>query len=407
MAQKILVVGAGFAGLWSALAARRLIELNKDRVGEGIEVIVVAPEPRLVVRPRLYESNAAGMSAPLGDLFAATGIKFVQGIVDIIRTEDHEVEMVNIAGLRSTLSYDRLVLAAGSRVVRPDLPGLQEHAFTIDTLNQAADFEAHLHRLAALPDSPARNTVVVCGGGFTGIELATELPSRLRTILGIQTKVRVVVVERSDVIGPELGDSPRPVITKALEDLKVETKLGAAVVSVDAQGVTTSTGERIEALSVVWIAGMEATQLTKQIPGKKDRLGRLHVDRDLRVPSCEHVFATGDAAYAATDDKGHYTLMSCQHAVPLGRACGNNVAADLLKVEGRPYEQLIYGTLLDLGGWGSILCDGWERQVSKAGAIVKEAKHYVNRSLIYPPSADIAFAAADPSLVPANAQAIL
>ncbi|KFY12297.1 hypothetical protein V492_03965 [Pseudogymnoascus sp. VKM F-4246] len=409
MTQKILVVGAGFAGLWSALAARRLIELNKDRVGDGIEVVVVAPEPKLVLRPRLYEADVARMSAPLVDLFAATGVQFIQGIIDIIRAEDQEVEMVDLAGLRSTLSYDRLILAAGSRLVRPDIPGLREHGFNIDTINEAAGFEAHLRRLATLPNSPARNTVVVCGGGFTGIELATELPRRLHSILGLGTKVRVVVVEKSNVIAPELGDNPRPVITEALNGLEVETKLGAAVASIDSEGVITTSGERIEALSVVWTAGMEATQLTKQIPGKKDGLGRLHVDRDLRVPSCGQVFATGDAAYAMTDDKGHYTLMSCQHAIPLGRVSGNNAAADLLKLEGHPYEHLSYGTCLDLGGWGTVICEGWDRQVYKSGAPAKEIKNFINRSLIYPPKADPveAFAAADPAIVPASATTVI
>lgn len=398
MAQSIVIIGAGFSGLYSALAARRLIEQNKDRLGNGIDVVMVAPEPKLVTRPRLYEANAAGMSAPLGELLNATGVRFMRGVVDVIRTKDKQVEVVSPTGERSNLSYDRLVLAAGSRLVKPNIPGLHQHAFNIDNIADAADLEAHLQRLAALPSSLERNTVVVCGGGFTGIELATELPRRLRAILGMGEKVRVVVVEKADVIGPDLGEGPRPVIAQALSDLEVETKLGNAVASIDANGVVTASGERIDALTVVWTAGVEATPLTKQIAGDKDSQGRLVVDCDLRVPSSPDVFATGDAACARTDDKGNHTLMSCQHAIPLGRSAGHNVAADLLKIPGQPYLQPSYGTCLDLGGWGAVVCDGWDRKVFKSGGPAKEFKHWINSCAISPPKANAkeAFDAANP-----------
>ncbi|PNP44384.1 hypothetical protein TGAMA5MH_03990 [Trichoderma gamsii] len=399
MAQKIVIVGSGFSGLFSALSARGLIEQNKDRVGNGIEVIMVAPEPKLVLKPRLYETNAAGMYAPLEELLHATGVRFTRGVVDVIRTKDKQVEVVSPTGERSNLSYDRLVLAAGSRLVKPNVSGLREHAFTIDNIADAADLEAHLKRLASLPSTPKRNTVVVCGGGFTGIELATELPRRLRSIFGMLETVRVVVIEKADVIGPDLGEGPRPVITQALGDLQVETRLGTAVGSIDANGIVTSSGERIDALTVVWTAGVEATPLTKQIPGETDDRGRLIVDRDLRVPSSPDVFATGDAACAQTDE-GNFTLMSCQHAIPLGRSCGYNVAADLLKLPNQPYYQPSYGTCLDLGGWGAVMCNGWDRKITKSAGPAKEIKTWINGCVIYPPKANAkeAFEAADPVL---------
>jgi NADH dehydrogenase len=400
MAQKIVIVGSGFSGLFTALSARGLIEQNKDRVGNGIEVVIVAPEPKLVVKPRLYEADAASKFAPLEELLHATGVRFTRGVVDVIRTKDKQVEVVSPTGERLNLSYDRLVLAAGSRLVKPNVSGHREHAFTIDNIADATDLEAHLKRLASLPSSPERNTVVVCGGGFTGIELATELPRRLRSILGMMEKVRVVVIERANVIGPDLGENPRPVITQALNDLEVETRLSTAVGSIDANGVVTSSGERIDALTVVWTAGVEATPLTKQIPGETDERGRLIVDRDLRVPSTPDVFATGDAARAQTDDEGNVTLMSCQHAMPLGRSCGYNVAADLLNLPNQPYHKPTYGTCLDLGGWGAVVCDGWDRKVIKSAGPAKEIKTWINGCVIYPPKANAkdAFEAADPVL---------
>jgi NADH dehydrogenase len=396
MSQRILIVGAGFAGLWSALAAMRLID-SAGKTDE-IEVVLIAPEPALVVRPRLYETGAAGMSAPLTELFEVTGIRFVQGMVETIRADAHEIALVDPRGAHVTMGYDRLILAAGSRLVRPDIPGLREYAFSIDQLDEAAAFEARLHDLAALPQTLARNTIVVAGGGFTGIEIAAELPDRLRASIGADADVRVIIVEQAEEIGPDLGPGPRPVILEALDALGIEMRLGAAVTAIDPEGVVTSSGERIAASTVIWTGGMRASDLTRQVPGERDELGRLYVDRNLRVPSAPDVFATGDTARAATDDLGNHAIMSCQHALRLGRSAGYNAAADLLGMEPQPYSQPDYGNCLDLGPWGAVITQGWERKVLLAGVEAKERKRLINNVLIYPPKADraTALAAADP-----------
>lgn len=406
MQDRILIVGAGFAGVWSALAAKRLIDLNQ---AAGIEVTVVAPEPRLILRPRLYEADTGAMSAPLNELFDAVGVQFIKGKVNTINTVQQQVEILDAAGQPSILSYSRLILAAGSRLLKPDVPGMREHCFSVDQIEDAEAFDKHLKTLPMLTSTAARNTVVVVGGGFTGIEIAAELPARLRSILGEKTDVRVIVVERASEIGKELGPGPRPVITQALTELGVEMKLGAAVASVNAKGVVTANGETIEALTVIWTGGMEASPLTQQVEGDKDSTGRLHVDRNLRVPGNEAIFATGDTAFAATDDQGHYAMMSCQHAMPLGRSAGYNAAADLLNLDNVPYSQPEYGTCLDLGPWGSVICGGWERSVKISGPQGKPIKQWINGTAIYPPKAEktAAYAAADPALAAVSLQAAL
>ncbi|KAI0904987.1 FAD-containing subunit of NADH dehydrogenase [Ustulina deusta] len=402
MPQRIIIVGSGFAGFWSALSARRLISLNVEKgvpKAAEIEVSVIAPDANLVMRPRLYEPNPANMSAPVDDVYRACGVRFVYGIVDTIRTANHEIEMVDRAGVRSTVPYDKLILAAGSRVVQPAIPGLGNYAFSVDQLEDAVKLDRHLQSLASKPPSKARNTVVVCGGGFTGIEVAAELPARLRAILGDEADVRVVTVERSQDIGPDLGSGPRPHILKALEDLKVESKLGTSVIGFDAEGVTLSSGERIETLTAVWTAGVAATPLTKQVSNKRDNFERLHVDQDLRVPSAKDVFAAGDAASAAADDSGHYAKMSCQHAGPLGRIAGHNAAAELLGIATVAYSQPVYRVCLDLGAAGAVICNDWEVNVQYHGHDAKPVKQFINTRLIYPPNAIAAeaFAAASPT----------
>src|SRR5207248_6110089 len=133
--------------------------------------------------------------------------------------------------------YDRLVVATGSRLFRPNIPGLAEHGFSVDQLDDAIALDRHLHSLADRPAKNGRDTVVVAGGGFTGIETATEMPTRLRAILGNDARPRVVIVERNNAIAPDMGEGPRPVIEDALRKLGVETLVGAGVAALDKSGV--------------------------------------------------------------------------------------------------------------------------------------------------------------------------
>lgn len=397
MSNRILIVGAGFAGIWSALGAARLLD-KAGRVDGSIEIALIAPEPVLHLRPRLHEAAPSGMSTPLLPLLEAVGVRYVQGHVDRIRTEEHSVDATGADGSRFTLSYDKLVLATGSKLYRPELPGLREHAHSIDQLDEASALGRHIAHLAALPATPARNTVIVVGGGFTGIEIATELPARLRAAWGDDSEINVRMIEQAEHIGPDLGPGPRPVIEKALRELGITWRLSTAVTAIDAEGLWTSTGERLEAKTVIWTAGLRASCLTEQIEAERDRLGRLHVTTDLRVSGIDDIFATGDVAFALTDDHGHHALMSCQHALTMGRFAGHNVAAAVIGLPTIPYRQLHYVTCLDLGGWGAVYTEGWDREVKLVGSDAKALKRMINTKVIYPPLPDrsAALAAADP-----------
>lgn len=397
---RVVIIGAGFAGMYAALSSARLRDIEGVS-SEGLEIALIAPEPTLVVRPRLYEPKPETLTAPLLDVLEAIDVVYVQGRAETIDTESRAVEVVTAKGTRKTLLYDRLVVASGSQLFRPNIPGLAEHAFSVDKLDDAIALDRHLHSLADRPASKARDTVVVAGGGFTGIEAATEMPARLSAILGKNAKPRIVIVDRSDVIAPDLGAGPRPVIEDALRKLGVETRLGAGIAALDNSGVTLANGERIESATVIWAAGIRAAPLTAQIPAERDNFGRLLVDRDLRVPSVPGVFATGDAARAASDDVGNYALMSCQHATRMGAFAGNNAAAELLGVPTKPYHQKVYVTCLDLGAAGAIFTRGWDRKVELVGAEAKKTKQEINTVWIYPPRAErgAALASADPERV--------
>ncbi|EPJ75907.1 FAD-dependent pyridine nucleotide-disulfide oxidoreductase [Pseudomonas sp. CFII64] len=397
MKQHILIIGAGFGGVWSALGAARLLDKH-DR--NDVQITVLAPQAELRIRPRFYEADVHSKMAPLGDLFDAVGVKFVQGSADGIDAQNKQVTYSDVFGTQGKLSYDRLVMAAGSRVVRPDLEGMLEHAFDVDKIEQATELEAHIKALKNQPASAARNTVVVAGGGFTGIETATEMPARLRAALGDDAAIRVIVVDRGPQIAASMGDGIRPSIIEASEKLGIEWVLNASVASVDANGVTLADGQRIESKTVIWTVGFRASPLTQQVTGTRDPQGRLHVDGNLKVKGLNDVFAAGDVAYAACDDIGNFAGMSCQHAISLGRYAGNNVAADLIGVAPTAYSQPKYVTCLDLGAWGAVYTEGWDRQLKLVGQEAKELKTQINTVWIYPPVADraIALAAADPSI---------
>lgn len=398
MKKQILIVGAGFGGMWSALSAMRLLDKH-DR--SDVEVTVLAPAAVLGVRPRYYEQQVHQMQSPLGPLFDEVGVKFIKGTADTLDVAGKNVGYTDDSGTRHSVNYDKLVLATGSRVVRPaSVPGV-EHTFDVDLMAGAIRLEEHIKALAQQPESAPRNTVVVAGGGFTGIETATEMPARLRAALGANTDIRVIIVDRGEKVGAALGSNISPAIVEATQSLGVEWVVNASVASVDSHGVTLADGRRIDASTVVWTVGVRASALTEQVPGERDAQGRLHVDRNLKVIGQPDIYATGDTAYAATDDEGNFALMTCQHAIALGRSAGNNVAADLLGEAPIPYSQVKYVTCLDLGAWGAVYTEGWDRQVKLIKQEAKALKHQINSVWIYPPAADraTALAAADP-LIP-------
>jgi NADH dehydrogenase len=397
---RLVIIGAGFAGMYAALSAARLRDI-KGVSPEELEIALVAPEPTLVVRPRLYEPKPETMTAPLLDVLNAIDVVYVQGSAETVDTKSRMLQIATNKGTRKTLSYDRLVVATGSRLFRPNIPGLAEHSFSVDSLDDAVALDKHLHSLPKRPAVNGRDTVVVAGGGFTGIEAATEMPTRLRAILGNGAKPRVIIVERNPSIAPDMGEGPRPVIEEALRKVGVETRIGVGVSALDKSGVTLSNGDHIEAETVIWAAGIRAAPLTQQIPAERDSFGRLLVDPCLRVSGVPDVFATGDAARAACDNEGNYALMSCQHATRMGAFAGNNAAAELLGVPTRPYHQKAYVTCLDLGEAGALFTRGWERTVEMIGDVAKKTKQEINGVWIYPPKPEraAALASADPERV--------
>jgi NADH dehydrogenase len=376
---RVLVLGSGFAGLWAALgAARRLDELG---VAEGaVDVTVVSLQPFHDIRVRNYEADLSPCRIPLQRLLAPAGIRHITA--DITGIDAAAATVTTADG--ATLGYDRLVLAVGSRVAKPPLPGLAEFGYDVDTYDGAMKLQAHIRDLAGHEADPATATAVVVGAGLTGIETASELPQMLSDALGAGVTPRVILVDHNPHVGSDMGESARPVIEDALAENGVDTITGVGVTAVDERSVTLSTGDVVPAATVVWCAGMRANPLTAQLGVPCDRLGRLPVDDHLRVEGVAGVFAAGDVAAVKMDDE-HLSVMSCQHGRPMGRYAGYNVISDLL---GAPLLSLRipwYVTVLDLGPAGAVYTEGWDRRVVSSGATAKATKQLINGERIYPP----------------------
>lgn len=382
--QRIIVLGAGFAGLWSAIGAARALDergIGQDRV----EVTVVNTTPWHSIRVRNYEADLSDARVPLADILDPIGVRLVVAEVVGLSVADRTVTYI-ADGRPSQLAYDRMVFALGSRLTRPPIPGLREHAFDVDTYEAAISLGAHLAGLVRKPRSGGRDTVLVVGAGLTGIEVATEMPARLRAALATDPKARarVILADRAERIGSDMGEGARSVITEALAALHVETRPGIAVAAIDPGGATLTTGERIDAATVIWCAGMQANPLTACFPAGRDRFGRLAVNPSLKIEGQTAEFAAGDVAWFAIDGT-HSCVMSCQHSRPMGRFAGHNVVCDLLGEPMLPLTIDWYTTILDLGAWGAVYTEGWGRQVVAQGTVAKRTKETINQQRIYPP----------------------
>ncbi|MBX9824855.1 MAG: FAD-dependent oxidoreductase [Xanthobacteraceae bacterium] len=391
--KRILVLGAGFAGLWSAVGAQK--KLRELGVGQAVQVTMVNREPFHNIRVRNYEADLSDVCVPLNRVLEPIGVETIVGEVTEIDPSDHAVTVRTGAGV-DRLNYDRLVIALGSEVAKPPVPGLDAFGFDVDTFRAAKKLEDHL---MALPSktSAGRSTVVVVGAGATGIEVAAELPARLAAIFPEGEPCKVILIDRSPDVAPDMGEEARQVIDRALTQLGIQKMAGATVKTIEEDKVRLSNGAVIPTSTVIWCAGMRASPLAGMLGVKCDMLGRLSVDEFMRASDLTDVFAAGDIANAKINAE-HGSVMSCQHGRPMGRFAGHNVVADLLQLPMLPLRIDVYSTCVDLGPAGAVYTRGIIRKLLASGAAAKETKNTINRIRIYPPrtgrAADILAAAA-------------
>jgi NADH dehydrogenase len=250
------------------------------------------------------------------------------------------------------LPYDYLVLAAGSANNYFGDTALAAHTFGMKDLDEAEQLRNQLLRAferAVVERDPVRRaallTLVIVGGGPTGVELAGAFAELIRHVLRKDypmlnvAQARVLLVEAGDRILASFPERLQRSARKRLEKMGVEIKLGAAVAAVDGDTVTFKDGTQLSSNTVVWAAGVRAAELTDGLGLAVGRGARVKITPELNLPDRPEVFVIGDMAYLEGYKGGQAYPMVAQVAMQMGTQAGQNIRA---LIEGRPLDAFHY-----------------------------------------------------------------
>jgi NADH dehydrogenase len=376
----VLVLGGGFAGIG---AARKLKDADVD-------VTLVDKHDYHTFQPLLYqvatdllETSACGH--PLRDLFhEQPHVAVHEATVTGIDLAGRQVQFAEMA----PVAYDYLVLGLGARANFFGVEGAEEHAFPMYTLADAVRLREHiLTRWEAADRDPAlvgdgAVTVVVVGGGPTGIESAGALAELYRSNFaqdypGIaQDKARIVLVEAGPELMPMFRSEIRSYTRKQLEKRTVEVLLGEVVAKIEPTRVTLESGTVIAAHTLVWGAGLQASPLADGLGLELQHGNRVPVEPDLSVAGHPEVFAVGDVAWI-TDTRTNDALPQLGSvALQAGEHAGENVARLVAGKDTEPFAYHDKGTMATIGrGTAVIQTRGGRTIKGKAASLAWGAVH--------------------------------
>ena len=376
--QHLVIIGGGFAGFWSAMSAvRQARELEKF---DELKITLISKDEYHGIRPRFYEGELAGTRIPIRDYLDPLKIDLIVGEVSSIDAENRRIFLANGSG---EIFYDALIVAAGSQLKASNIPGI-EQAFSVDTFQDATRLDQHLRKLSASGFStPASRNLVVIGGGFTGLEVVTSLPHRVKAHTPSGAGFNYFLVERSTRLASNYSVDAQRYIADQLKSADIQLLLGEEAERIETGRIVLKTGKSIDTDTVIWTTGLEASPLTAKLKSERDELGRLGVDNFLRLAAYHNIFAAGDVAKILVDDR-NYAVMSCQHAMPQGKFAGHNAVNFMFDREPISYSQPRYATCLDLGPGNALFTVGWERNTKMFGPEAKTLKTQINTQWIYP-----------------------
>ena len=350
---RVLVLGGGFGGVG---AVKKLKHADAD-------VLLVDQHDYHTFQPLLYQVatdliETSTVGHPLRDLFkeqpnVAVHVATVNGI-------DLQNRQVSFKEMRPE-TYDQLILALGATVNYFGVPGADEHAFPLYTLPDAVRLRKHvLERWEAADRDPSliedgALNVVVVGAGPTGVESAGALAELYRSNFSEdypklpQDKARLVLVEAGDAVLPMFKKGLQTYAKKALEKRTVEVRLGQVVEEIEATRVHLKSGEVIDAHTLVWGAGLEASPLATGLGVELQHGSRITTEADLSVAGHPEVFVAGDIGWI-TDAKTNKVLPQLGSvALQAGERAGENIARRLEGKDTEPFKYLDKGTMATIG----------------------------------------------------------
>jgi NADH dehydrogenase FAD-containing subunit len=294
---RVVVIGAGYAGLAAAA-----------RAGRARQVTLIAPEEQFVNRVRLHEvvAGRAKHQPPIAHMLRGRNVTHIRARVTDLDLVGRKIFTDDGTTNSAAIEYDTLVYALGSRTAWHDVPGAREHAYAME---RAEELRERLRQ-------PDNGTVAVVGGGAAGIELAAEIaeayPSR-----------RVTIVTTGQV-GGWFSAKGRAIVHENLRRLGVVVRENSEVTAVDDTGLTTVAG-RVDADISIWAASFDVGPLAAKSGLAVNERGEVLVDEYLRSVSHPEVYAVGDAAAVTLPGIGQLRK-GCATAEPMGRYVGNALA---------------------------------------------------------------------------------
>ncbi|MET9676663.1 NAD(P)/FAD-dependent oxidoreductase [Streptomyces sp. NPDC006482] len=367
---RILVVGGGYVGMYTALRLQR--QLRAELRAGAVEIVVVTPDPYMTYQPFLPEAAAGSISprhvvVPLRRVLDRCRI-----LIGEVGSIDHAKRTATLSTLATEeegtgdieLTYDELVLAPGSVSRTLPVPGLADHGIGFKTVEEAIGLRNHVIEqmdIASSTRDPALRdaalTFVFVGGGYAGVEALGELEDMARYTARYYHNVkpedlRWVLVEASDRILPEVGEEMGRYAIRELRGRNIDVRLETRLESCEDRVAVLSDGTRLPTRTVVWTAGVKPAPVLAATDLPLNERGRLRCTAHLAVEGVAHAWAAGDAAAVpdvTADAPGTECAPNAQHAVRQAKVLAENIAASL---SGRPlteYAHTYAGSVASLG----------------------------------------------------------
>jgi demethylphylloquinone reductase len=346
---KILIVGGGFGGLFTAL------DLPKS-----FDTTLINDHDHFLFKPMLYEYLSGEVEAwhiaPDCKELLGDSASFIQGCVTAVDLNARTASLEN----GKTLPYDALVLAPGAITNYAGVIGAEEFSLPFRTLTHANHLRRRmteaLDRIepdAAPQDTRTALTFAIVGGGASGVELATKMADLLRDAVkrrALRGEPRVVIIEMADRLVPGMGEDIRRYVENALEELRVEVHTDTRVVEVTSESITLEHKQKRESMhtaAVVWVAGVRPNPLLGSLKVERDGRGLIPVEPTLQLREYPNVFALGDIAFYK--DVQPTLAGTAQLALQESHLCAANLKAFLEGGELKSKQFVELGEMVSLG----------------------------------------------------------
>lgn len=319
------------------------------------------------------------------DVINTSRVNFVQDTVKKIDKEGKKVVLET-----GELSYDYLVVALGSVPETFGISGLKEHAFSISNINSSRQLREHIEYQFATYNTeaekrPERLTIVVGGGGFTGIEFLGEMANRIPELCREydidRQQVRLICVEAAPSVLPGFEPELVDYAVNYLEGKGVEFKIGTAVKECTPDGIIVGKDdqtEEIKAGTVVWAAGVRGNPIIEE-SGFENMRGRVKVKPDLRVEGHDDIFVIGDCSLIINEETERPYPPTAQISMQQGETCANNLAALIHGKETETFSFDNKGSVASLGEHDAIGVAFGRKMTGTTASMMK--KIIDNRSL--------------------------